>query len=118
MQTAGHEDRTPGGCRSTCWCFDGLTAHGNDEGDREDGQQHGGSRSILVGLDPEFDSGCSHECEQLAARIARQEVVVRSAGASMDLQPTETAKEAEKPNNSSMAAWQLSVNTGRIGPRI
>ena len=76
MQTAGNEDRTPGGCRLTRWCFDRLTAHGDDEGGREDGQQHGGSRSILVGLDPEFDSGCSKERKQLAARIARLEVVV------------------------------------------
>ena len=104
MQTAGNEDRTPGGCRLARWCFDRLTAHGDDEGGREDGQQHGGSRSILVGLDPEFDSGSSDQCEQLAARIIRLKVVARSAGASADLQPTETAKEAEKPNNSSMAA--------------
>ena len=61
-----------------------FTAHEDDEGGREDGQQQGGSRSILVGLDPEFDSGCSKECEQLAARIARLEVVVRRARASMD----------------------------------
>ena len=26
MQTAGQEDRTPGCCRLTRWCFDGLTA--------------------------------------------------------------------------------------------
>ena len=89
--------------------FDALVlrwtySHGDDEGGREDGQQHGGSPSILVGLDPEFDSGCSHECKQQDSRIARLEVAVRSAGASMDLQPTETAKEAEKPNNSSMVA--------------
>ena len=53
-----------------------FTAHEDDEGGREDGQQHGGSRSILVGLDPEFDSGCSKERKQLAARIARLKVVV------------------------------------------
>ena len=104
MQKAGNEDRTPGSCCSTRWFFDGLTVHGDGEGGREDGQQHGGSRSILIGLDQEFDSGCSHECRKLAARIARLEVVVRSAGASMDLQPTETAKEAEKSNNSSVTA--------------
>ena len=105
MQTSGHAERTPRCLRPTRWCFAGLVIHRDGERSQEaQQQQHGGSRSILVGLDPEFDSGCSDECKQLVARIARLEVVVRSAGASMDLQPTETAKEAEKPNNSSMAA--------------
>ena len=55
----GREDRTPGGCRSKRWCFDGLTAHGDGEGGQEaKQQQHGSSRSILSGLDPEFDSDC------------------------------------------------------------
>ena len=137
----------------------------------------GGSLSVLIGLTPEFDSDCSHQCKQLATRIARLEVVVRRAGASIDLQPTETTtKEVEKtdssmaalgqywsdwtqsltraaqrsanswprglhawklsfeaqvlrwtysprrrrrrPRSPTTAAWQLLVNTGRIGPRI
>ena len=74
----------------------------------------GGSLSVLIGLTPEFDSDCSHQCKQLVTRIARLEVVVRRAGASIDLQPTETTKEVEK-TDSRMA---ISVNTGRIGPRV
>ena len=64
----------------------------------------GGSLSVLIGLTPEFDSDCSHQCKQLATRIARLEVVVRRAGASIDLQPTETTTKEVEKTDSSMAA--------------
>ena len=97
MQTAGNEDRTPGSCRSKRWCFDGLIAHGDGEGGREAKQlQHGSSRSILGGLDPEFDSDCCHECKEQVTRSTRLEVVVARAGVAMELRLTAvTVNEAD-----------------------